>query len=51
MDFFVLKENILWCIQPSLLPTTNITQQVFLLNGRLSSQQLSYAYTKFFFIL
>ena len=31
MDYFILKENILlWFIQPSILPKTNITQQVFL---------------------
>ena len=31
MNYFILKENILlWFIQPSILPKTNITQQVFL---------------------
>ena len=56
MQFFILKENILlWCSQPSILPTRNITQQIFLFDGlawkhastKMSSQQL-YA---LFFIL
>ena len=34
MDYFVLKENILlWSSQPAILPTKNITQQIFLFDG------------------
>ena len=34
MDYIVLKGNILlWCNQPSLLPATNITRQIFLFDG------------------
>ena len=32
-EFFVLKENILCCSQLSVLPMTNITQQIFWFDG------------------
>ena len=60
MEFFVLKENILlWCSQPSILPTTNITRQIFLFDGlawkHTSAQRLQSSYRrhkrKVFFIL